>query len=83
MSTDIEIRHNDYLLGGIIYIKRYSTVVANKKIGNEYTYLYNNGPLTDTSTYKNGFRNGKSYHFNENNLSMWTCDASYNKLGDY
>ena len=83
MNTDIEICRDDYLIGGIVYRKQYSTVVTDKKIGNVYTYLYNNGPLVATRLYKKGIRNGKTYQFNENDLSLCICDATHNNLDGY
>jgi hypothetical protein len=66
MNTDIEIRRDDYISGGLVYYKQYCNVVNNKRIGNCHAYLYdNNGGLLKLDSYKDDMCNGKTYKFHE------------------
>jgi hypothetical protein len=66
LKSDIEIRRDDYLSGGLVYYKQYCTVVNNKRIGNRHAYLYdNNGGLLKLDSYKDDMCTGKTYKFHE------------------
>jgi hypothetical protein len=84
MKPDIEIRRDDYLSGGIVYIKQYSSVVADKKIGNKQIYLHNDtSQLLSLERYKIGMHNRKEYRFNENGILLWHLDGTRITPSDY